>query len=686
VRLWNYCHAFCLGVALLAGCPSAHTQPVPEDVKRQIEEARQQAQSGDRAAAEQKLEEIAHQSPGSASAAEALFAKAELDFDAKEYVKARDEYRELLLQYPLFDRSDRAKLHLGLALAALGETRDALATLSPLYERAPPADKPAIAAQLSQVVEGAGSIEDAVKWLAEAAKVAVDEAAQKEALAKAVELIDSKATFLDVRKLVEDLGKDSPLAPTARFKLARIYAHLRDYANEREALQAFVADYPDNPFTPEARKMLERTEQRAQVKPDAVGVVLPLSGKNQPAGEAVLRGINLALGAEKGRNPVTLVVKDTAGDPAQAKKAVTDLALDEHVIAIIGPVMVAESGDAATEADLQEVPIVTVTRLSRVTDLGPYVFRNMLTDEEQARALADYAVRVQGDKRFALLFPEVQYGQNVATAFWDSIEASGGEVRGAESYVADTTTFSNIIKKLVGRMYWQLQDREDYKEAERQIRQQIKDPFRQHKALEELKKHLDPIVDFDAVLIADGAQKAGLIAPALAAEDIITTACDPKELDNIEKTLGKKPGQIKLVHLLGGSAWDSPDLIQVGGKSMECSVFVDGFFAGSDRPPTRKFVQAFRAITQTKEQPEGRDPNLLEAMGYDTGRIVRQIIEKDRPTTRAAFRESLLHVKDFPGATGKTTFQQNREATRQLFFLEVHKGEIHELPVDGEKS
>jgi hypothetical protein len=56
------------------------------------------------------------------------------------------------------------------------------------------------------------------------------------------------------------------------------------------------------------------------------------------------------------------VTRDTAGDPGEARKAVAELALDEQVMAVVGPVLSAESEDAAAEAELQETPIVTLTR------------------------------------------------------------------------------------------------------------------------------------------------------------------------------------------------------------------------------------------------------------------------------------------------------------------------------------
>jgi branched-chain amino acid transport system substrate-binding protein len=73
------------------------------------------------------------------------------------------------------------------------------------------------------------------------------------------------------------------------------------------------------------------------------------------------------------------------------------------------------------------------------------------------------------------------------------------------------------------------------------------------------------------------------------------------------------------------------------------------------------------------------DPGLLEAYGFDAARMVRDIIEKQAPRSRGAFREAMATLKDFDGATGKTSFDEKREAQKPLFFLSVDSKGITEL-------
>ncbi|HEY6105134.1 MAG TPA: ABC transporter substrate-binding protein, partial [Anaeromyxobacteraceae bacterium] len=215
-----------------------------------------------------------------------------------------------------------------------------------------------------------------------------------------------------------------------------------------------------------------------------------------------------------------------------------------------------------------------------------------------------------------------------------------------------------------------LDERPDWVEKAKEIAKEEKDPYRRAKALEKARKALDPIVDFDAVFIPDFAKNLALVAPALAVEDVVTTTCDPKELERIRK--GDVREDLKPVQLLGGNGWDDPALAERAGKYVQCAVFVDGFFAASERPETRRFVDGFL-------KRYGKPPSILEASAYDAARMVRQAVERDKAATREAVRAALAGLKGFKGATGDIGFDARREPAKPLFFLTVDKAGLREL-------
>jgi branched-chain amino acid transport system substrate-binding protein len=391
-------------------------------------------------------------------------------------------------------------------------------------------------------------------------------------------------------------------------------------------------------------------------------VAVPLSGRFKGWGEAILQGVNLGLPEGGG---FRVVAKDTRGEPEGAAEALEQLA-SEGAVAVIGGVANAEALRSATTAQQLGLPLLSLSKVEGVTDGRPFVLRLMLTASAQATALADWAVAKRGMKQFAVLWPDVPYGNELMSAFWDEVEARGGEFRGAGAYEADRTNFGPLVRDIVGKA--RLEERSDWVEAQREIYKEVKDPFRRAKALEKARKDLPPLVDFDALFIPDFARGVSLLAPALAVEDVVTT-CDPRELERIRKASGR---EVRPVQLLGGNGWDDPALVEKAARYVECAVFVDGFFAGSERPETRRFVQAF-------QEKFGRTPTILEASAYDAARMVAQAVDRDKAQGREAVRTALAGMRSFPGATGEISFDPRGEPVRTLFFLTIDKGGMREL-------
>jgi len=636
------------------------------------------ARTADKPHAAEALLTVCKSYPETTACQDAKYRAGVLYFEAEDYANARKTFNELLFDNPLHPQAEDAKYKLALSALQVGAYRDAYQTLSSLAERAEGPARDKLLQEAARAAEGAGLYGAALDIAVKAAGDAKTPQEQAAAVARVEQLVEGRASFVDVARVMEGMSPRHPAWPVLTFKLARIYYHLRDWTRLEETLHRFLQEAPTHPFATQAQELLSRATRRVEVRPKTVGVLLPMTGRYKPIGEAVLRGVQLALAG----SDIELIVKDTQGEVMLAGQAVEQLAFDEGAIAVLGPLLPDDSRRAALVAEELQVPLLTMTRAEGITEIGPHVFRNMLTNSAQAQAIADYAMRVRGFKRFAVLYPNIPYGVEMANGFWDEVVEKGGTVRGAESYAHDQTTFTDEAKKLVGRYY--LEDRADYLEGVRDIQGESLDAFRKRKALEKLKGGLEPVVDFEAIFIPDDWKRVSLVGPALAVEDIITNACDPRDLERIRKTTGKK--DLKTVTLLGTNTWSSPkgrsglpELIERGGKFVTCSVYVDGFFVDSQRPATRKFVQAFREAYKDVD----KDPGLLEAIGYDSALMVRQIIDKQRPRARSDMREALITLKNFEGATGRTSFSDKREAVKPLFLLSVDNRGVKELPPEA---
>ncbi|MFZ5445495.1 MAG: penicillin-binding protein activator [Myxococcota bacterium] len=610
--------------------------------------------------------------PETTAGQDALYRAGVLAFEEGDYALARKTLGELVFENPLHPKATDARLKSGLAAVELKAYRDAYQTLSTLVDRLDGEDRRLAEAALAKAAAGTQQYGEALKSALRTVESAATPEDTKKALANLEDVVETKTNFLAIAEAWNELPKSHPAWPLITFKMARVYYHLRDWPRLDEALRALLANAPDSAYAADAKALQDRLARRAQVKNKVVGALLPMSGKYKAFGETTLRGLQLAL---KGSD-VELLVKDTQGDPTVTAKLVEQLAFDDGVIAIVGPLLADDAKRAALVSEELQVPLITLSRAEGLTEIGPHIFRTMVTNQQQAEALADYAMNTLGYRTFAILHPNTPFGVELSNEFWDAIEARGGQIRGIESYAHDQKTFTEEAKRLAGRYY--LEDRADYFEKLREIRDSISDEFRRRKAVEKMKAALDPVIDFEAMLIPDSWQQVSLVAPALAVEDIITNACDKKDLERIQKTTGKD--KLKTVTLLGPSTWSSPkgasgdpQLIERGGKYVLCSVYVEAFYETSDRPSTKAFVSAFR------EAHRDATITLLDAVGYDTGGLVRSIVEKQAPNTRAGFRDALQHLKNFEAATGTLSFDDAREARRQLYLLNITPKGVKEV-------
>lgn len=127
------------------------------------------------------------------------------------------------------------------------------------------------------------------------------------------------------------------------------------------------------------------------------------------------------------------------------------------------------------------------------------------------------------------------------------------------------------------------------------------------------------------------------------------------------------------VQLLGGDGWDSKELLEMGGKDVDGVYFTNHFSAKSAEPGARAFVKKY-------ERKFGHTPDGTAAMGYDAASIVlyslQKLAERGVALTRDNLRIELSSIRDFNGATGPITIDENRNARKPIVILQARKGKF----------
>lgn len=326
-----------------------------------------------------------------------------------------------------------------------------------------------------------------------------------------------------------------------------------------------------------------------------VGAILPLTGRRARIGELAMRALALAAGTfETAKSPrsYTVMMRDSESDPASSAAAVQELA-DGGVIGVIGPVD-AESVDAVVErAVALGVPLVSMDpRASRQdAPVSPYVVHVIHSAEDRAKALARYAYQL-GLRDFAILAPQTGYGRAVGNAFRDEVTRLGAQVVVDAGYAADTTSFGDALK-----------------------------PLRK---------------PFQVVFVPDQAERLELIAPALAAANLVSM---PHE--------ARAPRRGRKILLLSTAEALSPKFLRGSGRYTQGAVFAPGFYPDRADALIGDFVDRY-------EQAFGRAPTSIDAYAYDAAVVLRSVVEGGA-TTRAQVADQ-LGLATVDGVTGRIGF------------------------------
>lgn len=389
--------------------------------------------------------------------------------------------------------------------------------------------------------------------------------------------------------------------------------------NEAKDTIAEVRAMPSSsPLNTEIDQLTQDVAQARLVDPRAVGVILPLSGPYAATGAQVLAAVEMGLGIFAQDNTITLYIEDSKGDPRTAALAVEKLATQRRVMAIIGPLRSSAALAAARQAAVLSVPLVALSRVSGLSEAGPCVFQNFFTPQEQVEALLKEMADNRDKRLVAVMAPNNSYGKGFVKLMEQSLIERGGSVVRTVYYDPTQTDFSYQIKELVA-----LPDGE-YRPG--------------------MPDSPVPVIDFEALFIPDGAARLGMLAPQLAYYDVIG------------------------VDLMGTSIWLNDALLKNAAKYLEGSYFPVAFDPYSKDPKVSGFVAEY-------QRTMGREPNLLDAHGYDTAVLVRSIVQgPDAPRTRNGFCSAMEAVKSFKGVCGELSVGSDGQVHKALELFTVERG------------
>jgi branched-chain amino acid transport system substrate-binding protein len=122
--------------------------------------------------------------------------------------------------------------------------------------------------------------------------------------------------------------------------------------------------------------------------------------------------------------------------------------------------------------------------------------------------------------------------------------------------------------------------------------------------------------------------------------------------------------------LAGGDGWESPKLIEIGGKALEGCLYSNHYHIDDPAPAVREFVQKY-------DERFGTKPDSLAALGYDSTRVLAEAIKRAGTTDSVKLRDAIAATKGFSGVTGMINLGPDRNPIgKKLAILEIKNGQL----------
>jgi branched-chain amino acid transport system substrate-binding protein len=344
-----------------------------------------------------------------------------------------------------------------------------------------------------------------------------------------------------------------------------------------------------------------------------VGEYGSMTGPQATFGQSTHNGIMMAAdevnaaGGINGRK-VKILSEDDQSKQEEAANAVTKLISQNNVVAVLGEVASSASIAAAPICQSNKVPMITPSSTNdEVTRKGDYIFRICFTDSYQGEYQAVFA-----DQWCSM--------NNKPKSVAMLLDVKSDYSQGLAKVL--TAKFTALGGKIVGTQSYANGDS-----------------------------------DFRSQLTAIKATNPSLLYVPGYYTDIGQIATQARDLGIT-------------VPILGGDGWESPKLIEIGGKALEGCFYTNHYFYGDPAPVVANFVQKYK-------DRYGQTPDSLAALGYDAMKTLADAMKRASKLDGPSIRDAIGQTKGLVGVTGTINIGPERTATgKQLVIEEIKNGQL----------
>lgn len=124
------------------------------------------------------------------------------------------------------------------------------------------------------------------------------------------------------------------------------------------------------------------------------------------------------------------------------------------------------------------------------------------------------------------------------------------------------------------------------------------------------------------------------------------------------------------VPIFGGDGWESEKLPEIGKDAVEGTYFSTHYSPDAGGPKGAAFIEAY------KRRFNGKLPDAMAALGYDSAMILADAIKRAGATEGAKIRDALASTKEYDAVTGKISINAKRDAEKSAVILQVKGGKF----------
>ncbi len=124
------------------------------------------------------------------------------------------------------------------------------------------------------------------------------------------------------------------------------------------------------------------------------------------------------------------------------------------------------------------------------------------------------------------------------------------------------------------------------------------------------------------------------------------------------------------IPFFGGDGWESDKLLEIGGEAL------NGCYYSTHFSPENKDAAVSQFVTKFKARWNNETPDAFAALGYDAAYVLVDAIKRAGSTEGAKLRDALAATQNFAGASGVTTIDAQRNATKGATIIAIKDGKL----------